>query len=198
MDAKERTAVERVVRRDVVLYIAMSLDGYIADRDGGVSWLETCGEATLDEGDAVAQAQEDAYVAFEQSVDTVVLGWNTYHQIVTELSPDHWVYGSLQSYVVTHRGCGDLPGIAFTDDDPCDLVDRLRREPGRDIWVCGGASIIRQLMRKDLIDVYRVSVVPVVLGGGIKLFGGLDEPLPLRPARTESCGGIVELIYRRR
>lgn len=198
MDAKERTAVERVDRRDVVLYIAMSLDGYIADRDGGVSWLETCGEATLDEEDAVAQMQEEAYAAFEQSVDTVVLGWSTYHQIVTELSPDQWAYEALQSYVVTHHDCDNLPGITFTDEDPCELVERLRREPGRDIWICGGAELVRQLMRKDLIDVYRVSVVPIVLGGGIRLFSELNEPLPLRSVRTEPCGDIVELVYRRR
>lgn len=80
--------------RDVILFIAMSLDGYIADRQGGVAWL--CGE----EADA---DMPDTYGTFVRDIDTVIMGWNTYHQIVTELSPNDWVYKGLDCHVLTHR-----------------------------------------------------------------------------------------------
>ncbi len=73
----------RYIMRNVILFIAMSLDGYIADRQGGVEWL--CGE------DANAE-MPDTYGTFVRDIDTVVMGWNTYHQIVTELSPNDWIY----------------------------------------------------------------------------------------------------------
>lgn len=67
--------------RKVILYIAMSLDGYIADRKGNVNWLA---------GQDDAGEQIDTYGAFINEVDTVVMGWNTYRQITTELSPEEW------------------------------------------------------------------------------------------------------------
>ena len=69
--------------REVILYIAMSLDGYIADAQGGVDWLGGHGEP--EEG-------MESYSRLLQRIDTVVMGWNTYHQVTTQLSPDRWVY----------------------------------------------------------------------------------------------------------
>ena len=80
--------------RKIRLYIAMSLDGYIADKNGGVSWLSGHGQD---------EENIDTYSEFIKNVDTVIMGWNTYHQIVTELSPQEWVYADLKSYVITHR-----------------------------------------------------------------------------------------------
>ena len=80
--------------KKISLFIAMSLDGYIADSKGSVDWLPGQG----DDDDNV-----DAYSKFVKNIDTVVMGWNTYHQIVTELSPDEWVYQDFITYVVTHN-----------------------------------------------------------------------------------------------
>lgn len=174
--------------RNVVLYIAMSLDGYIADANGGVDWLGGQGDGET----------EDTYSEFIRRVDTVVMGWNTYRQISQELSPDVWVYEGLQSYVVTHRTPTQRKGITFTADDPVKLVRRLREGEGKDVWICGGASLVRQLMEADLIDEFYLSVIPTVLGGGIRLFGDLPRPLPLRLVRTRTYDGIAELVYVRR
>lgn len=81
--------------RNVVLFIAMSLDGYIADGNGRVDWL-----MGQDEDAETA----DSYMDFVKTIDTVIMGWKTYHQVTTELSPGEWVYENLQSYVITHRG----------------------------------------------------------------------------------------------
>ena len=176
--------------RNVILFIAMSLDGYIADRNGGVDWL-----AGQDEHAETA----DFYAAFQPGIDTVVMGWNTYHQIVTELSPDEWVYAGLTSYVVTHReGAAPADGIVFTAQNPCDLVRELKQGAGKDIWICGGADIVQQLVEADLIDEYDISVIPTLLGGGIRLFGQGAEETKLRLIRTQVSNGMVELVYARR
>ena len=175
--------------RNTILYIAMSLDGYIADPAGNVDWL------TGHDPDAPS---EDGYGTFVQGIDTVIMGWNTYHQIVTELSPEQWVYEGLQSYVITHRDCGSREGITFTHQSPTHLIRSLRQAPVKDIWICGGAAVIHPLMQEDLIDTYHISIIPTILGGGIPLFANLQQKLDLHLDACTSCNGITELSYRRR
>ena len=172
--------------RKVTLYIAMSLDGYIADRNGKVDWLNGHGG----EGE-----QADTYSSFVKDIDTVVMGWNTYHQITTELSPGEWVYSELTSYVITHRAVPSTGNIKFVRGDPCDIVQRLRREQGLGIWICGGGSVIQPLVRGGLIDEYYISVIPTILGSGIRLFEELPEEVKLKLVRTQAYDGIVELVY---
>lgn len=175
--------------RKVVLYIAMSLDGYIADERGSVNWLR---------GQDINVENIDTYSVFVQNVDTVIMGWDTYHQIVTELSPEEWVYSDLISYVVTHRNLPSKNAIFFTGKSPCDLVKELKSKDGKDIWICGGASIVQQLMETDLIDEYYISVIPTILGSGIRLFGTVRDEIKLKLISTQTYNGIVELIYTRR
>lgn len=174
--------------RKAVLYIAMSLDGYIADKNGGVGWLS--GHNGKDSA--------GSYEAFAESVDTVIMGRNTYEQIVTELSPEEWVYSGMQSYVVTHRKQAAKDGILFTDESPLSLIARLKREDGKDIWICGGASLAQQAITAGLIDVYRISVIPTILGGGIRLFGETEQKRLLRLKDVRAYDGIAELIYEKR
>lgn len=175
--------------RKVILFIAMSLDGYIADGNGGVGWLE---------GQSGNEENVDTYSVFIKDVDTVIMGWNTYHQIVTELSPSEWVYDDLTSYVLTHRELSSTDKIMFTDRNICELVNELKRGAGKGIWICGGANIVQQLMKADLIDEYYISVIPTVLGSGIRLFGTNSKEVKLKLTHTQIYNGIVELIYARR
>ena len=175
--------------RKVILYIAMSLDGYIADKDGGVDWLS--GHDT--EGES-----EGSYPGFVRGIDTVVMGWETYHQVVTELSPDEWVYEDLMTYVITHREEASSEKIRFIHESPSALIRNLKEMDGKDIWICGGASIAQQLMRDGLIDRFYISVIPVLLGAGVRLFAELPEKMELRLVETKSYNGIVELRYEKR
>lgn len=93
----------------------------------------------------------NSYSEFIKDVDTVLMGWNTYHQIVTELSPEEWIYGGLTTYVVTHREQASAEDIRFTDEASEELVRRLKNEAGKGIWVCGGAKLVQQLRNADLI-----------------------------------------------
>lgn len=176
-------------QRNTVLFIAMSLDGYIADANGGVDWLEG---QNPEEGDG------NSYDNFIREIDTVVMGWNTYRQIATELSPQQWVYEGLTSYVLTHRKIEKMDGIIFTDESPCGLIQRLRRKPGKDIWICGGASTAGQLMKEGMIDRYHISMIPTLLGSGIRLFDSLKGQTKLKLVRSQVYNGIAELVYERR
>ena len=157
--------------RSIILYIAMSLDGYIADREGGVDWLT---------GQEPGQDIPDSYSTLLERIDTVLLGWNTYHQL---------------SYVFTHRSLPPKEGITFSDADPCALVRELKARPGRDIWLCGGAALAQALAAAGLIDRYEITVIPTLLGGGVPLFGALEQEQKLRLLGTDTFNGMAELIY---
>lgn len=174
--------------RKVILYIAMSLDGYIADAGGGVGWLS---------GQDGAET-EGSYDAFVKTVDTVVMGWRTYRQIVTELSPGEWVYGGMRAYVVTHRALPPTDDAVFFGGSPCELIEELRAGEGKDIWICGGADLAGQLLEADLIDRFHISVIPTLLGSGIRLFQEGIAERKLRLVRTAAYDGIVDLVYERR
>lgn len=175
--------------RKVILFIAMSLDGYIADKKGGVGWLN---------GQDVSAENVDTYSVFVRDVDTVIMGWDTYHQIVTQLSSGEWVYANLTSYVITHRKLLSKKEIFFTEKAPADLVKELKNKEGKSIWICGGANIVQQFVQMDLIDEYYISVIPTVLGSGIRLFGTTPDEIKLKLIYTQNYNGIVELIYTRR
>lgn len=177
--------------KKIVLYIAMSLDGYIADKKGGVSWL--VGEDK--------NLQDSSYEEFIKRVDTIIMGHNSYNQITTELSPDNWVYEGMMTYVLTHRNLICHKGIEFTDESILDLINRIRGKSGndeKDIWLCGGSDVVQQFMEKDLIDRYHITVIPTILGDGIRLFGKMNQPILLRHISNESINGMVDIIYERR
>ncbi len=111
-----------------------------------------------------------SYPEFIKRVDTVVMGWNTYHQIVTELSPDEWVYKRMKSYVITHQKLTGTEEIITTDQPLDELVVNLKQQEGKDIWICGG----------------------------IRLFDKEHEELKLKLMSTQSYNGMTDLVYERR
>lgn len=175
--------------RKAVLFIATSLDGYIADENGGVGWLE-------DAEDGLENST--AYWDFIEGIDTILMGWNTYHQIITELSPERWIYGDFTTYVFTHRQKSPMDQIHFTEEGPADLLQKLKGQEGKDIWICGGASLVGQLMHADLIDRHVITILPILLGKGIRLFEEFPQVQPLSLIGMKQDGGTVELTYERR
>lgn len=175
--------------KKISLFIAMSLDGYIADSKGGVDWLNGQGN----EDDNI-----DLYSEFVKDIDTVIMGWNTYHQIVNELSPDEWVYDDFTTYVVTHNSKTSSDKIHFTNEHPVELVKKLREENGKGIWICDGANLIQQLVREDIIDCYYITVIPTILGSGIRLFEDTNHEIKLKLLKTQSYNGMTDLTYSKR
>ena len=175
--------------RKVVLFIAMSLDGYIADINGNVDWLH---------GQSNKVENEETYSEFVKGIDTVIMGWTTYHQVVTVLSPMEWVYKDFTSYVITHKQQASTDNIKFVNEPPSSLVQRLKEQKGKDIWICGGASIVLQLMQEKMIDRYHISIIPTILGSGIRLFGSHDAELTLKLIRTQNYNGMIDVVYENR
>ena len=175
--------------RKISLFIAISLDGYIADSKGSVDWLK---------GQSNDNENVDSYSEFVKNIDTILMGWNTYHQIVTELSPKEWIYNDFTTYVITHNEHTSSEKILFVNLNPVNLVKRLKEENGKDIWICGGANLVQQLVNEDLIDCYYITVVPTLLGSGIRLFGSAKHEIKLRLLNTRSYNGMTDLIYTRR
>lgn len=172
--------------RTVTLFIAMSLDGYIAGVDGNISWLEGQTEGAND---------MISYDEFIKDIDTVILGWNTYHQIATELSPEEWMYKDFKSYVLTQRDIPETKQITFVNKSVCELVKTLKQEEGKGIWICGGAKVIQPLMKEKIIDKFHISIIPIILGNGIRLFETIDRTIPLRLLKSVSYNGITDVIY---
>lgn len=176
--------------KQVILYIAMSLDGYIADEQGMVDWIQ---------GQDAGAGADDTFTPFFVRTDTVVIGRRTFNQIVNVLSPGKWPYDGATTYVLTHRhDADDTHNIRFRDTDACRLVDELRQEAGRGIWICGGAEVAGKLIAADRIDIYHIAVIPVILGRGIRLFGCNAPTMELEMKGTRSYNGIVELVYQRK
>lgn len=171
----------------VILYIAMSIDGYIADEDGGVAWLE---------GDESNQEDVGTYEHFIEGIETVIMGYSTYHQVTTKLAVDHWPYEGKKSYVLTHRPLESKADIIFIDEPVDSLINRLKTSEG-DIWLCGGASIVNQALDHQLIDEFRIAVIPTILGKGIPLFNQTHMNV-LTLIETHMYNGIVELVYKKR
>ncbi len=174
--------------KKIKVYLAISLDGYVARRDKDVSWLG---------GDGSDAENMGSYEEFFQSVDTVVMGRTTYEQVITELAPGNWPYEGKQSYVVTSKVEPDQKEITFTSD-LLGLLEKLKSAEGADIWIMGGAKLVQQVIRAGLVDELIVSVMPVLLGEGIRLWEEPGVETKLKLKLTRNYNGIVDLVYERR
>ena len=165
---------------EVKLFIATSLDGFIAERDGGVDWLFT--------------DNDYGYTSFFDSIETLIMGRRTYEQV---LGFGEWPYGEKPTYVFT-RGApgGDHPHVEFVSSDAGPLVEKLRHRSSGDIWLVGGAALVSVFRELHLIDEYILSVHPVLLGDGIPLF---ERPQPRESLRLQEElsfeSGLVQLRY---
>lgn len=108
-----------------------------------------------------------------------------------ELSPNEWVYKGLQSYVFTEKTINDVNDIKFVNEDIISFIKKLRKEKGKDIWICGGSNILNQLVKENLIDEYQITTVPVILGDGIRLFEEKNKKIKLELKETKIENGLI-------
>lgn len=177
------------MKRKVILYISQSLDGFIADSKGNVDWIL---------GNNENYDSDYGYETFIKDIDTVILGANTYKQIKNELSPDKWVYENLKSYVLTNEIIEDTTNIKYVNMNIKELINRLQKEHGKNIWICGGANLVNQCVKEDLIDEYQITTVPIILGNGIRLFEANNKNIKLELKYTKEENGLILGIYAKR
>ncbi len=173
-----------------ILYIAVSLDGFIAGPNGSVAFLDQVNSDHENISDSCG------YEAFIQTVDIVIMGYTTYYQVMTELSPDQWPYSDLDSYVLTRRNISDKERIFFRNMPAAELVRQLKCQSSKNIWICGGAQVAGQLMEAGAIDEYHLTIIPILLGQGIRLFPDLKPPIPLKLVSSFEINGTIDCIYR--
>lgn len=175
-----------MAQRKVILFIAASLDGYIATQDEDLSFLSI----------VHMEGEDYGYEEFISHVDTVIMGRKTYDWIMKEVN--EYPHPEKDSYIITRTPRADKDKIRFYTGDLKDLVLRLKlEETGKNIFIDGGAEIIDFLLKENLIDDFIISIVPVLLGDGIRLFkdGRPDQRLTLM--HSECYGtGLVQLHYR--
>jgi dihydrofolate reductase len=171
--------------RKVILYIATSLDGYIAKPNDDLSFLSI-----------VHQDGEDyGYADFLKSVDTVILGRKTYDWVMTQV-PD-FPHADKESYVITRTPQPRINKTIFYTGDLKELVLRLKREQGKNIFIDGGAEIVNELLKQKLIDEFIISVIPILVGNGTRLFkdGRPEQKLKLADIKKYDIG-LTQFHYK--
>ena len=168
----------------VHLYVGISLDGYIADAQGGVEWLDPYADARA------------GFAPFAKTIGSAIMGRATY---------DHAVAGGysnfgMPAYVITHRPFPPpSPSIIPYTGDLNALVEQIRVTHPRDIWLMGGGSVTKAFQEADLIDIWTVAFIPTLLGTGLPMFPTAKMPeRRLRLVRTHTYpSGVIELRYER-
>lgn len=176
--------------RRLLLNLTTSLDGFIADRDEGIDWIQAPPD------DRAVEYPGD-YLELMASVDTLVMGRATYELSLRIPGGTH-VFADKAVFVVTSRA--DLEprdGVESVGSDPASFVRDLKEQAGGTIWLFGGGRLATALCSAGLIDDYLIVVQPVLLGDGIRLWQGGPAPRDLELVHTrEWPGGLVELRYR--
>lgn len=172
--------------RKVVLYISMSLDGFIATKENSLEFLSS----------VEREGEDYGYNEFVKSVDAVIIGRKTYEKVL-EMGYEY-PHTDKDVYIITRTAKPLVGNFKFYVGDLSKLVSDLKNQPGKNIYCDGGAEIANELMKNNLIDEYIISVIPILLGDGIRLFkdGRSEQKLKLISAKQFDAG-LIQLHYKR-
>ncbi|MHA1561229.1 MAG: dihydrofolate reductase family protein [Promethearchaeota archaeon] len=170
--------------RKIVLYIASSLDGYIARKNGEVDWLDDFNNTGEDYG----------YYKFYDSIDVTLMGNKTYK---TSMSLGDFPYKDKKNYVFTKQNILPQAGyVKFINNNIVSFTKELKTQKGKDIWLIGGTQINELFFNNEIIDELILTVMPVTLGNGIPLFTESVKQLKFKLNSNKSYGnGVVQLHY---
>ena len=173
------------MKKEVILYIATSLDGYIARKDGGLDWLPQFGEDGEDYG----------YKDFLAQIGVVVMGNETY-KMIQGFGGDY-PYPGVDSYVFSRdESLKDDEHVKYVSGDVGEWLNKVEIPQSKKIWLVGGANLARDFMKADLVDKYIITVIPVLIGEGIPLFQGGYTDKKLKLVKSESWKtGLVQMTY---
>jgi len=177
----------------VTIHMAVSLDGFIARKDGRVDWLETsdefAGGATMD---------PEFVEAFLKTIDCYVMGSRTYETALRfEAQGFGWAYGDKPIFVLTSRALPKTRDtVEFHSGDLAQFVNERLRPRFRSIWFAGGGMLSAECLRLGLADDLRYSILPILIGEGISFFEKLDKDVALHLAEVKAYkSGMVALHY---
>ena len=165
--------------RKIILFIASSLDGYIARENGDIDWLP--------------ENTPSGYDDFIKSVDTVIMGKKTYDQVLTF---GDYPYKDKKSYIFTrNKNYPKEENIEFVQDAE-KLMKNIVHGSGKNIWLIGGSEIISTFVNLNFVDELILSLIPVALGKGIPLFKNMTKELKMELVKTTDYMTLVELHYK--
>lgn len=169
--------------RKLVLFIATSLDGYIATKDESLDWLFKV------EGEG-----DNGYSQFYETVDTILIGKKTYDWIMKR-EPGEFPYKNKACYVFTRSPIEDTEYVRFINNDITSFINELKNQEGKNIWIVGGGELIQSFIKEKLVDEIILTIAPTIIGNGIPLFKEGDYQLDLILIGTKTFNQFVELHY---
>jgi dihydrofolate reductase len=145
------------------------------------------------------EGEDYGYAEFTSTIDTIIIGRRTYDYVVREIGSSHYDNGERDVYVMTRTERPDVGRTKFYTGDLSELVHQLKSESGKNIYCDGGAEIIHELLKHDLVDELTISVIPVLLGDGTRLFkdGRPEQVLEFVSSKPFDTG-LLQLHYRRK
>lgn len=173
----------------VSVFIAISLDGFIARKNGDIDWLNNANTMVPD-------GEDCGYQSFMASVDVLIMGRKTYEQV---LSFGAWPYGQTRVIVMSRHPIdfpAELPDwVTHSAEPPSVLYQCLEEEGAQHLYIDGGVTIQR-FLAAGLINELTLTVIPILLGEGLPLFGSLEKDIPLTPISSRTYDfGFVQLKY---
>lgn len=175
--------------RKIILNLAVSLDGYICDENGGFDWIVGHGK------DSKNATEVYDFEKFLDGVDTLVMGSVSYEDVVLSgLS----TFDDKEIIVATHRELEARENAKFISGDICKSILELKEVEGKNIWLFGGAVLTDSFIRENIVDEYIIAIIPTILGNGRRLFKGDYPKIDLQLNDYSINDGITTLTYGKR
>lgn len=171
---------------EVILFIAVSLDGFIARKDGDISWLQKY------EG----KKEDYGYSEFMKTVGASIMGSKTYEKC---LSFPNWPDNNKPIFVVTNRKLKNAKraNVAFYTGSLNGLVEKIKSHNKGNVWLVGGAKLSQSFFKEGLVDRIILSTIPIVIGNGISLFGQANNTIDFELASVKKYeSGIIQAEYK--
>lgn len=171
--------------RKIILNLAISLDGYIVDEEGGYQWITGDGDKKLDTKECFD------FKLFLDSIDTVVMGRKAYEDIGVD------DYKTKKIIVATSKQKKDYENVEFVNNI-VEYIRKLQDRDGKNIWLFGGGGLTNNFMNADIVDQFIIGIVPIILGGGRPLFFQGNPTVKLHLDSYTISEGLPILVYTRR
>jgi dihydrofolate reductase len=169
-------------QRKVILYIATSLDGYIARENGSLDWLFAI------DGDG-----DNGFSEFYQTIDTIIMGRATFDHLMTLV--EEYPHSDKETYIFSRQEKAQAENIKFVNEDVSHFTQKLKQQDGTDIWLVGGANLLDEFIIKNLVDEMIITIAPLILGNGIPLFKKNNLELNLSLKESKHYGQFIQNHY---
>lgn len=173
------------MKRKTILYIAASVDGYIAKPGDNLDFLQL----------VESQGEDYGYSDFYDQIDTVILGKRTYDWVMNQV--DEFPHQGKETYVLTSHKKKSAGTIQFYTGELAALVEKLKATNGKHIFIDGGAQTVFRFLELELLDEIIISYIPILLGNGLRLFGSgfPEQKMELIEAKSYPKG-LLQVHYR--